>query len=784
MAPGQKTFSTVMRLLAGAAACCLLATAPVQSQSNTGELRLSVTDAAGHGVQAWVRISSDANQYQSSTRTDEQGELTLRPLPFGNYQVTIEPPGFAPVSDSVIVESSLPQQHHFAVQLATLQQSVTVNAGTTLIDTDQAGAVSHVGSEQIERRLTPVPGRSLQELVNSQPGWLYEGNAILHPRGSENQTQYVLDGIPLTDNRSPALGPEIEADEVQSLSIYTAGIPAEYGRKLGGVIEINTQGAERPGLHGTLALSGGSFDTAGAFASAQYSSGRNVLATSASGSATDRYLNPVVPQNYSNTGTLGDFSARYERRLSAADRVALSVHHGLSRYDIPNEQVQQAAGQRQTADNIETLGIASYQHIFSTHSLGDVRGLVRDDATGFRSNAASTPVAIAQNNGFREGYAKGSLTVSRGRQEWKLGVESDNLFLRESLNYTITDPAQFHSGLAPEFAFAAHRPELDQSAYVQDRIRLERWTVDAGLRWDHYQLVLNRQAISPRLAVSRYFPSAELVLHFSYDRIFNTPSSQNLLLSSSAPLTALDPAGAVRLPVESSQGDDYEAGLTKALFRKVSAAVTYYRRWADHYADDNQLENTGIGFPIAFRKAIIYGAEAKVEVPEWRRMSGFASYSYAVGNAWFPVVGGLFLGPDAAVQNPLRGHLPDSQDQRHTLRGRVRWQVEPRFWLAGGLQYDSGLPFKFDGDPGTVLAQYGQPVLDRINFARGRILPTLLVNASAGADVHKSDRLTTTLQADGQNLTDVIDVIDFGGLFSGNAIGPSRSFTLRLTTHF
>jgi len=62
-------------------------------------------------------------------------------------------------------------------------------------------------------------------LVNSQPGWLYEGNAVLHPRGSEYQTQFVVDGIPLTDNRSPSFGPAIDADDVQSLSIYTGGIP-------------------------------------------------------------------------------------------------------------------------------------------------------------------------------------------------------------------------------------------------------------------------------------------------------------------------------------------------------------------------------------------------------------------------------------------------------------------------------------------------------------------------------------------------------------------------------
>jgi hypothetical protein len=45
------------------------------------------------------------------------------------------------------------------------------------------------------------------------------------------------------------------------------------------------------------------------------------------------------------------------------------------------------------------------------------------------------------------------------------------------------------------------------------------------------------------------------------------------------------------------------------------------------------------------------------------------------------------------------------------------------------------------------------------------------VNVSAGAHVYKSDRLKMRLQIDGQNLTNVLDVIDFGGLFSGNAIG-------------
>ena len=237
--------------------------------------------------------------------------------------------------------------------------------------------------------------------------------------------------------------------------------------------------------------------------------------------------------------------------------------------------------------------------------------------------------------------------------------------------------------------------------------------------------------------------------------------------------------------MQPSQGDYYEAGLTKVFLDHLRVGSNYFRRVVDNIADDSQIFNTTISFPIAFRKAIIYGVEGKIDVPEWHRFSGFGSYSYMVGNVWVPVTGGLFFGSDASTAaSQLSGHFPDTQDQRNTVRGRVQYHATSRLWVAFGAQYDSGLPFDFDGDPPTVLAEYGQQVLNRINFDRGRIYPTFMANASAGADLYKTERLKMHLEADGQNLNNVLDVLDFGGLFSGNAIGPSRSFSLRLRTEF
>ena len=275
-------------------------------------------------------------------------------------------------------------------------------------------------------------------------------------------------------------------------------------------------------------------------------------------------------------------------------------------------------------------------------------------------------------------------------------------------------------------------------------------------------------------------------MHFSYDRVFQTPSFENILLSSSTAVAIPRSTNFLRLPVEPSEGNYYEAGLTKVFFGKIKLDANYFRRLVNNYADDDQIDNTTISFPDRLPQSPSSMVRKRNSIlPDWHRFSGFLSYSYTVGNAWFPVTGGLFLGDDAAAAaTQLSGHFPDSQDQRNTVRGRLRYQITPRFWIAGGIQYDTGLPFEFDGDPATVLAEYGQQVLNRINFARGRIYPSFQVNASAGADIYKSDRVNMQFQVDGQNLTNVLDVIDFGGLFSGNAIGPSRSFALRLTTNF
>src|SRR5271157_4546524 len=118
---------------------------PLCAQSNSGELRLKVTDPGGLGVRTTVQITSEANQYRNTLTTNDQGRLDVQRLPYGIYQLEITSPGFAEISQSVNIHSSFPTEYTIQLLLPTVKQSVNVSAANTLIDPEQAGAVNHVG---------------------------------------------------------------------------------------------------------------------------------------------------------------------------------------------------------------------------------------------------------------------------------------------------------------------------------------------------------------------------------------------------------------------------------------------------------------------------------------------------------------------------------------------------------------------------------------------------------------------------------------------------------------
>lgn len=508
---------------------------------------------------------------------------------------------------------------------------------------------------------------------------------------------------------------------------------------------------------------------------------------------TDRYLDPPVEQNFTNHGSGGGFSLRADHDWSDADRTRVYFQRRRAGFLVPNEALQQMAGQRQDRTADETMGHVSHQHVFSPRVLANVRLMSRDTNASLWSNALSTPIAPVQDRGFRETYLSGAVSATLGAHEWKAGVDAIYGSIHESFGYRITayrlNPGNvrvFDRDLPATFAFTDKSTDREQGAFVQDRWRYRNLTISAGIRFDHYRLVADTSAWSPRLGVAYYIPQAKLVLRASYDRAFETPAVENLLLASSNRLPAFGGEGAF-LPLEPARGNFYEAGFSKTVGSHVRLDGSWYRRDIRNFPDDSLLLNSGVSFPIAFSKGEIYGYEAKVDVPRWGLFSGFVSYSNMVGRGFTPVSGGLFLGDEADELLQSQGSFPITQDQRNTVRARVRFQAHARLWLAFGGRYNSGLPVEIEGGPTNedfVRAQYGQNILDRVNFDRGRTRPSSALDASVGWDIWQQERRNVRLTFDALNLTDNLNVINFSGVFSGTAVEAPRSFFVRLRTEF
>src|SRR6267378_4007654 len=254
-------FASKTERLLGVATLFLLNALSARAQRVRGELRLEVHDPSGNAVSPGGELVSEANGVRRTFIAGPEGRYVAQDLPFGVYRLSLQAAGFAPWSDLVEIRSEVPVRVAVTLDVAPVTTQVQVNDSATLVDPYSTGTLYSIGRQAIEEHDAAQPGRELLDLVSEQPGWLYEANGVLHPRGSESDVQFVVDGLPLTQNRSPAFAPSFDAGDVESLRVLTASFPAEYGRKLGGIVEVTTKKDVQAGWHGRVDAAGGSFST-------------------------------------------------------------------------------------------------------------------------------------------------------------------------------------------------------------------------------------------------------------------------------------------------------------------------------------------------------------------------------------------------------------------------------------------------------------------------------------------------------------------------------------------
>ena len=783
---------------------------PGFAQARIGTVQGTVKDPTGALVpDAQVTITQPVTRYTQTAQTGRAGTFKLVNIPFNTYNVSVKAAGFQPTEEAIDLESTIPLNLDLTLAITGAEAEVTVTeSSTALLEPDRSSSDTDISQSILERPMGAVPSRAIESIVASAPGFVTDDNGRMHPRGSESQVQYVVDGIPVTDNMSAIFSTSLDARTLRTVEVLTGGIPAEFGDKLAGVINVNTRSGLEGPTQGAISLSGGSFSTGEVAADFSTHTKRFGFLTNLSTSTSQRYLDPPTIDNFHNFGRTGKGFFRLDYQFDQNNSLRGVFTFGGSNFQVANRLEQELSGQDQRQRLRDASQSLTFQHIFSPNTLGQFSFFNRYGRSKLSSNPTSTPVVAFQNRTLHNYGGIGSIALTRGVHNIKFGGQFTITPIHENFSFyptvhfediveedgnALPNPINSFNAANP-FVFDGRKTGRSLSAFVQDRFSpFKNFTLELGVRYDNYKLLISSHAISPRLAAAYFIPRTKTTLRASYNRFFQPPPAENLLLASSPEAASISPLSVIQgvtsvQPILPDKENVFEVGAQQLLSRYVRLNLTVYQKRITNFADKDQFIETGVIFPIAIASGRVTGEEIRIESTDIKGFHGSASWANSHAYGVTPITGGLFLGEDPLELQTSGVKFSADHDQRNSVQFQFGYSHRPTgFYATFGGRYDSGVPT--DVEPGTTLADFITEGFDprlygEVDFQRGRVRPRTVFDLSIGADLRQKERVAINVQFDVQNLTNELFLYNFQSVFSGTHVGSPRLFSGRLSLRF
>jgi outer membrane receptor protein involved in Fe transport len=767
----------------------VLIAAPVKAQLQLSVIRgvvLDPSDLVIPGVT--VDLADPVGSIITSTTSDGSGRFAINKVSPGRYALRASVAGFAPVTHPVQITDALPLEIVLRLALRTVSE-VTVNVG-------RPPEVPSTRTSIAGTTLTHIPVRAMakgvQEAVATLPGWATEDNGLLHVRGSDDGFLYVIDGVPVYERLDQLSGLAPQLSTVESINVLTGYIPPEFGYKAGGVIELSSKSPSRTWRGSLQAQRGSDHDNSGAFAIGGPLTRQFSMTIGAAAQRSDRFLDPVHPENLHNDGEVGVGTTQLTWLRADSDLVSAAAGAGRSAFAVPNAAEQHAAGQDQQQEVSQAHLALSWQRLWSASTVSQLSAYVRDSSVRLHGSTRDTPLfATAERSLSRAGVLAG-LSRRLDHHTLKAGFEIQRLVLDEDFLFAVTDQdAAEDAGFSDEaiefdlahpFTFADRAMPIMWSAYLQDDwAAADRVTIGAGVRFDASRLLLVRRQWSPRVGVS-YRVANQTFVRGSVSRFFQPPQPENLLLASSVEARALSPfaedgesGGA---DVEPERQWALEAGVEHRAGNAVRIDAAFWHRSIREAGDPNVFAGTTIIFPNAVAEGGARGLDLRVEMHRWRAWSAYANASIARVRQRGPVTGGLFLEDDVADIIAGGEFIPD-HDQFLVSSGGVTW-TPPRSGAAFSftIRHETGTPIESDADEVEELRS--RPGAETVDFARGRVAARTVASLQAEVPIWRDGHRSALIRAAALNLFDARYAYNFGNPFSGTHFGAPRTLSLSL----
>ena len=530
------------------------------------------------------------------------------------------------------------------------QISPDLGATTYTITSAQIGAISQGENAPFNQVLLRAPGVAQDSAANGD----------LHVRGEHANLQYRINDVLLPEGIT-GFGLELDTRFVESMKLITGSLPAQYGFRTAGVVDIQTKsGAFENGGGGEIY--GGSHDTIRP--SFELGGSTNNLNYFVDGSFEHTSLgieNPTSSHEaIHDKSNQGKFFTYLSYVLDDTSRVNLMLSGSDSNFQVPNvpgnttPTFAPAPGQPPTLDSANLNENQNEQNYFAAltyqKSVDNVNFQV--SAIGRKSSVHFTPdptgdlyfngVASDVSRTLYSGglQADGSYNIG-DKHTLRAGV----MFIGETVaaNSTttvydvITDPANPNFGQpngTPSRAIVDNHNlyGLFTGLYLQDEWKiLPKVTLNYGARFDVFNSSFdNENQLSPRVNLI-YQPCDVTTLHAGYSRYFTPPPVENVSGGTLAKFTGTsNDQGLQDSPVKAERADYFDVGASQQLAPGLTVGVDGYYKHAKNQLDDGLFGQTLILSAFNYAQGQVDGVEFTANYTK----GGFATYAnVALGDA-------------------------------------------------------------------------------------------------------------------------------------------------------
>jgi hypothetical protein len=603
-----------------------------------------------------------ANVYLSETEegaaTNTSGYFTMPGLAPGSYTLVCSYVGYTPYRTTVELEAG----EELRLDIELVPKGVEIDEVVVRANRETAEDVRRLGGAQLDTELIkeapavlePDVFRSLQLLPGVAASSDYSSGLYIRG-GSPDQTLILLDNTTVY-NPSHFFGlfSTFNPDAIKDVRLYKGAYPAEYGGRLGSVVDIYNKDGNRRRTGGNLSLG---LLASRAMIEGPHPMGSWMLAVRRSTlepllGVLNRQEVEGIPEGF----YFYDVNGKINLDVSGNDRFSLAFYAGTDNLEFPfsdDAQINVQYGNRTMS--------ANWTHVFSDRLFSNLTVTGSRYFSTPRFEIAGTP--FERDNTISDYSARGDLELALNENhELEVG------FWGGHFDLLLAD--RFDG----EETVNADIPSIYTYVYLQDTYEPNaRWTIRGGLRGSYFERG-GYLRWAPRLS-AEYQPSTRVRLQAGYGRYH-----QFLTLISSEVFSGFDTWLTTGRGVAPAYGDQAAVGVKLELPQQVTVDVEgYFRTMEDLFELDPRISDVaGLEYNELFHfgEGYAYGAEFLLERRRGQ-LTGHLAYTYGITRRRYPDLN------DGA-------YYPPKYDRTHDIKALLNYKLSDHWRVSMVFSWSTG----------------------------------------------------------------------------------------------